>query len=282
MRISAGLRERRLDPNRRREREKQRIVRVCSLPAETTERILRENPLMVFDAYYGTGLRLKKFYGQGKKGVVEVPEGVDTIYSYTFYQCLMSGVKLPESLRVIETDAFQRCNNLKEVTLPPYVKMGYSPFEDCKGLERVYMSFYTFRDRNKMARNFVDTMVVDGVEVDMRRRSYFSDNLTEYAAVCIVGRGKENAPEESFRAAEEYVENNRNEILKAFCSAGDAMMLEKLLELPITVSLSALEQELEKSNTNEQHEIYVMLLKYKEKRFGFDAEGGSGEERFIL
>ena len=67
-----------------------------------------------------------------------VPEGVHTIAQNAF-ACnpTIASVILPESLKTIETDAFQRCAALGSVTMPALTTMGRQAFLNCSGLKNL-------------------------------------------------------------------------------------------------------------------------------------------------
>lgn len=52
----------------------------------------------------------------------EVPEGVEKITDFAFYRSEIESVKLPDSVKRIEDEAFSHCHNLKEINLGNGVK----------------------------------------------------------------------------------------------------------------------------------------------------------------
>ena len=52
-----------------------------------------------------------------KTGRVEIAEGTETIYEGAFKNCRINGVKVPDSMRRIESSAFCECRNLKVVEM---------------------------------------------------------------------------------------------------------------------------------------------------------------------
>ena len=48
---------------------------------------------------------------------VEVPEGVEKIIDFAFYNSEIQSIKLPDSIKRIGDEAFSNCHNLKEINL---------------------------------------------------------------------------------------------------------------------------------------------------------------------
>lgn len=79
---------------------------------------------------------LKKY--SGPAGDVDIPEGVREIGDRVFCYQKITGVRFPASLRVIGTDAFQSCSQLRCVDIPADVtEIGCGAFTWCKRLETV-------------------------------------------------------------------------------------------------------------------------------------------------
>ena len=72
------------------------------------------------------------------KSVVNIPEGVTSIESHAFYNCMkLSEVTIPESVESIQNSAFNYCG-LKEVNIPGNVKsIGDFAFYSCSDLTKV-------------------------------------------------------------------------------------------------------------------------------------------------
>ena len=67
---------------------------------------------------------------------VTIPEGVETIQKYAFYNCTaLTDVTLPESCITIETCAFQKCSNLKNVNFDNVKIVGAYAFNNCVSLD---------------------------------------------------------------------------------------------------------------------------------------------------
>lgn len=71
-------------------------------------------------------------------GNVVIPKTVKVIGEYAFDTTMLKSVKIPNSVKTIETNAFGYCSNLKSVNIPNSVKVieGWA-FEYCDNLEKV-------------------------------------------------------------------------------------------------------------------------------------------------
>lgn len=75
----------------------------------------------------------------GKTGACTVPEGVATICSYAFSDCLgVTEIYLPHSLRTIEARAFSGCAGLESIVIPDgTLSVGIYAFSGCKALKEI-------------------------------------------------------------------------------------------------------------------------------------------------
>ena len=95
-------------------------------------------PNMLADPYEG----LDEDEDDGVPVIYTVPAGTEVIRGGAFggVECL-SGVLLPDSLRVIGPQAFGYCLSLDSITIPDSVtEIGEAAFDNCEGLERVVLS----------------------------------------------------------------------------------------------------------------------------------------------
>ncbi len=110
--------------------------------------------------------RGKLFGYYGTEAVVTVPEGVRSIGYRTFYNCFrVRKIILPESVEIIEADAFRscifltdvvmssnvkglgarvfgRCGSLKGIDLPDRIQIGKDAFKCCPGLKKAMARRY--------------------------------------------------------------------------------------------------------------------------------------------
>ena len=74
----------------------------------------------------------------GEEGDVVIPEDVKSILMFTFYECTsLQTVTLPPNGVSIDSHAFQRCANLKELVVPSGSWLGGYSFSHCTSLESV-------------------------------------------------------------------------------------------------------------------------------------------------
>ena len=68
----------------------------------------------------GEDLEIVKYFGN--EDTVDIKEGIKTIKTYCFTNKSLNQIKLPNSLKKIESQAFANCNNLKRLSLGPNVE----------------------------------------------------------------------------------------------------------------------------------------------------------------
>ncbi len=89
--------------------------------------------------YTKDGTKLLTYAHDRTETTLVLPEGVQTIGEYAFYDCsTLTAVKLPKGLRTIGEYAFNGCRGLTEITIPDSVQtIGNDAFEECGGLKVV-------------------------------------------------------------------------------------------------------------------------------------------------
>ena len=83
------------------------------------------------------------FYGCTNLQSVYIPDGIYTIWEYTFKNCAeLESIRLPKTLEKIAQGAFENCTNLSELFLPTNVNIiGAWSFKGCTALESVDMQW---------------------------------------------------------------------------------------------------------------------------------------------
>ena len=84
----------------------------------------------------------KELYVDGKvlSGILEIPAGVTGISKYAFYGCEgITELYLPDSVAVIENDAFTYCSGLAYADLGGATRIGSAAFSYCTSLKTVLM-----------------------------------------------------------------------------------------------------------------------------------------------
>ena len=77
------------------------------------------------------------------KGHIQVPEKlggfkVTEIAGFAFSKNICESISIPDSVTVIEGQAFHKCRNLKKIKLPAKLsKISYYMFQDCVSLQEV-------------------------------------------------------------------------------------------------------------------------------------------------
>ena len=104
---------------------------VITSPAMTQDVFASGN--LVTDGNKVTGIN-----GGGNYDYLNIPDGIRTIGESAFYMKKITGVHLPDSVRVIEDFAFFYCDELEEINLPEGItSIGESAFEFCESLEQI-------------------------------------------------------------------------------------------------------------------------------------------------
>ena len=87
----------------------------------------------------GAALSLRTAGGMDFITEIDLPEGVEEIDPFAFYECWnLRRIRLPESLRVIGRGAFRYCSSLTEIKLPPQLKrIRQNAFTECLSLTRI-------------------------------------------------------------------------------------------------------------------------------------------------
>jgi hypothetical protein len=81
------------------------------------------------------GGTLREYFGQ--QDVVHIPEGVHTIEAKAFWCSKVKKVYLPCSVKVIDKDAFDNCQQLEEIVGEGVLEIGRNAFDFCEELKRV-------------------------------------------------------------------------------------------------------------------------------------------------
>lgn len=84
-------------------------------------------------------------YVTSSDGKITVPKEIQNfviteIGTYAFYQNHCTSVELPSTIRSIQSAAFYRCHNIKDITIPgETVSIDGNPFFRCSGLEDIHV-----------------------------------------------------------------------------------------------------------------------------------------------
>lgn len=78
---------------------------------------------------------------QGKTGVINIPKGITKIGESAFQSSKATYINIPGTVTILETSAFEYCNNITEITIPGSVyQISGASFWGCKNLKRVTIS----------------------------------------------------------------------------------------------------------------------------------------------
>ncbi len=99
-----------------------------------------ENYISVDGVIYTADGKTLAMYPGGRTGEAEIVEGVTRIGDRAFFGCRISGVNLPDTVAEIGISAFEKCSELKEITVPGSVKAIESYAFCSSGLESVTLN----------------------------------------------------------------------------------------------------------------------------------------------
>lgn len=113
-------------------------------------------------------VRLLKYKGSDEN--VVIPDGVNLICCNAFRDSTIKSVKIPNSVREIDSAAFWNCVSLERINIPSFAtRIDVVAFHGCKNLEFIEIPPDTYIDRNvfcgtKWARDYPDDfIIVNGV-----------------------------------------------------------------------------------------------------------------------
>lgn len=189
---------------------------------------------------------------------VVLPDSIEVIESMAFWYCnKLESVTFSQNLKIIKKSAFYSCVNLTEISLPKSVEMiGFECFSYCKNLKK-------FKAENPLIK--ISSSIFIGcdnlVEVDFHLikfldfsimvkliRKTIVDNLNEKSEVI------------------NYIKS-KNILKRELLLSNDSMIINKLIENKIPISLELIEELLPYHIQQNNTSITAILLEYKEKNF---------------
>jgi len=92
------------------------------------------------DGYPVTSIGYRAFYENRNITGITIPEGVTEIGKDAFYGCRAVFIRIPSSVKTIESSAFSHCKYLEEIVVPEGVTMiEYYTFSNCDSLKKVVL-----------------------------------------------------------------------------------------------------------------------------------------------
>lgn len=124
----------------------------------------------------------KAFYQQTQVTKVELHEGLKKICAEAFYGCTFEATDLPESLEIIEKNAFSANASLKSFVIPENVIKADAPFADCVNLSEI-----TFRRADPAGCDYKNALCGMGdviVYVPAGTKELYSQFESDWRATC--------------------------------------------------------------------------------------------------
>jgi hypothetical protein len=214
---------------------------------------------------------------------ITIPSSVMSIENFAFGNCTsLASINISDGVKNIKDEAFKYCENLKSVTIPDSVtSIGCSAFES--------KTILTFK---KNGGHFTIQLCTDWdyygqKQIELLNRFIFetADILERQEIFSDMKKACYKLPLAIFMAMTEendeffhtYVKKNIKKAVKYLIDFEDVENVEKILKLGY-VTKKNIDEFIEYAIEKEQHEIYLVLLNYKNDKIGFK----SVEEMFKL
>ena len=118
-----------------------KTLSTTSLPGNAKLRVVEENANLksVNDTMILSKDGKTLYATSGAVGEFEIPETVETIYSYAFYQNKkIQQIEIPEGVKSIKDQAFRFCSNLNKIIIPNTVtSIASNAFVNCSNLKEI-------------------------------------------------------------------------------------------------------------------------------------------------
>lgn len=127
-----------------------------------------------------TAIPDQAFYRCGNLTEITFPQNLKSIGKESFCQTGIQNLELPDSLRIIDNNAFAKCSHLESVIIPQSVKwIGSSAFRGCNRLKTIEIHGDVQKIGEQIANRNVIIRCKEGSSVDeyCRQNGY----ITEYA-----------------------------------------------------------------------------------------------------
>jgi hypothetical protein len=222
------------------------------------------------------------FYGCSSLTSITIPESVTSIGSSAFYECeSLKSITIPDSVTSIEYGAFERCKNLKSITIPENVtsieKQAFNK-ETILTFKKNGIHFTIKLDHcwlyDTKEMRLLDKFIFKMADISERQEIFSYMRKVSYKLPLAIFMAVSEEDDEFFHA---YVKKNIKKAVKYLIDFEDAENVDKILKLGY-VTKKNIDEFIEYAIEKEQHEIYLILLNYKNEKIGFKTV----EEQFKL
>ncbi len=197
------------------------------------------------------------FYGCKSLTSVIIPDSVTNIGRFAFARCEnLNSVAIPKSVKIIQNGAFKENPSLTCIRLPDTLTyIGTHTFESCRNLKEVYFGEY----------RFPYDLSTSALDLQMIVTKNFSQGVCEDIKYPLILDFYQKTGDES---ALDYLKANQIRIINYFIEKKQSEFLQSILEIEL-IKEKTIDKLIEKAIDKKAHEIYIILLNYKNEHFGY-------------